>query len=61
VEISAGIQCRNKAIRFVGAKYFTADGRLLHSNEEPTARWSPIASGSLWDSLRGNVCGREPL
>ncbi|MDX9823289.1 MAG: hypothetical protein RBT20_15265 [Syntrophales bacterium] len=61
VEISAGIQCRNKTIRFVGVKYFTADGRLLHSHEEPGAPWSPIASGSLWDSLRGSVCGKGPF
>ncbi|HOG16306.1 MAG TPA: hypothetical protein PLB96_03085 [Syntrophales bacterium] len=59
LEISAGIDCRNKAIRFVGVRYFTADGRLLHANEEPDAPWKPVAAGSLWDSLRGSVCGKE--
>ncbi len=60
MEISAGIDCGKKVIRFPAVKYFTADGRLLHSDEDPGARWTPIAPGSRWDSLRGNVCGKEP-
>ncbi len=57
VEIQSETDCRDGRMRFLQIRYFTRDGKVLHSVSYPDPKWKDVQSGTLWDKLRKAVCG----
>ena len=59
VETLNEMNCRSRQIRYLEVIYFSWDGQVIHATRDDRPSWRSVYSGSLWDSLLGNVCNEK--
>jgi len=59
VETLNETNCRSRQIRYLEVIYFNRDGQVIHATRDDRPSWRSVHSGSLWDSLLGNVCSEK--
>lgn len=59
VETLNETNCRSRQIRYLEVIYFNRDGQVIHATRDDRPSWRSVHSGSLWDSLLGNVCEQK--
>jgi hypothetical protein len=59
VETLNEMNCRSRQIRYLEVIYFSREGQVIHATRDDRPSWRSVYSGSLWDSLLGNVCDQK--
>jgi hypothetical protein len=55
-EILTEIECTTNRIRHLQVVYFNKEAQPIHSATASDGEWKAISSGSLWDTVRNNIC-----